>query len=158
MTKKTKKSILPPRSIRRMFPQVETVIDAKHAVDVHVKDTDCKSAEPLNPRECALARAAKREFKVDAAVIGLSSSYLIKGKKAIRFNTPDSVQREIVSFDRHSDFQPGVYHLPPKPPSNSFGVKKTSKTLKPSGGTKYGKMAKQRVLHKTAKVRLFQGE
>ena len=148
---KRKKFDKAPRSIRRAFPQVTSVVDADGSVEVHVGKKDCDTAEPLNSRECALARAAKREFKVDAAVIGISTSYLIKGTKAIRFNTPPSVAREIVSFDRHSDFQPGTYKLHPKPPTMRLGHR-------PGGKKKPGKKhGAKRTHHHTAKIRTFLG-
>lgn len=154
--KNTKKPA--PRSIRRAFPQVENIVDAKNSVSIHVKDSDCKSAEPLNPSECALARATKREFKVDAVVIGLSTSYIIKGKKAIRFQTPTAVQREIVSFDRHSDFQPGNYYLVPKAESNSLEAQREYRRNKRSGAKKGKNHGPTRKYHHTAKVREFKIE
>ena len=111
-----------PRSVRRLFPNVKFAVDADSAIDVSVNAKDCKDAEKLNPSECALARAAKRELKADGVIIGLGASYVIKGDKAVRYHTPESVQREIVSFDRHHDFAPGDYHLPPKSPAVRFGM------------------------------------
>lgn len=147
-----KKLIKLPRSIKRMFPNVTTIIDAKKSIQVHVEGRDCKNAEPLNPRECAMARAAKREYKVDAAVIGISSSYIIKGNKATRFKTPNTVQREIVSFDRHSDFEPGEYHLAVHSPSLRLGV--NSHSGKKKSTTNH---ASKRKIHKTVKIREFVG-
>lgn len=112
-----------PRSIRKNFPQIKTVIDAKHPVTVHVIRKDCKDSISLDPNECALAKALQREFKADAAVIGLSTSYLIKGSKAIRFDTGARIAREIVSFDRNHDFEPGTYRLIPKRVGNKLGDK-----------------------------------
>lgn len=164
--KKIKKA---PRSIRKMFSQVTTVIDAKTPIEVHVKESDCKSAEPLNPQECALARATKREFKADAVVIGIAASYIIKGKKAIRFRTTGPIQREIVSFDRHSDFQPGDYNLVPVSPSNRFGVhtklyppakykgEKRRKRNREESNKNRTHEAKRSVIHKTTKIREFSG-
>lgn len=146
-TKKTKVIRL-PRSIKKLFPKVEFAYDSDQAVDVDVQPRDCKGAEPLNPSECALARATKREFNCDGAVIGMSSSYIIKGNKAFRFATPVSVQKEIVSFDRHSDFSVGSYHLPPKPPTARFGAKDTH-----AGGGK-NKNAKRK-FHTSARVRVL---
>lgn len=142
-----------PRSIRRAFPQVKTIIDAKKPITIHVNSNDCNKAEPLNPSECALARATKREFKVDAAVIGISSSYIIKGNKAIRFATPEAVQREIVSFDRHSDFQPGDYTLVPKSPSSSLEKQKEYSRNRKEDKRKNHEA--KRKYHHTAKVREF---
>lgn len=112
-----------PRSIRRAYPNVTKIIDARHSIRIHVKSQDCKGGEPLNSSECALAKAIKREFKADAAIVGLGASYIIKGNKATRFHTPERVCREIVSFDRHSDFDEGSYVLTVKSPSNRLGVK-----------------------------------
>lgn len=153
MVKQRRKTLAKaPRSIRRMFPGVDLVVDAAEPVTVTVKQTDCDKAEPLNPSECAMAKAFKREFKADAAVIGLSSSYLITGNKAIRFSTPETVQREIVSFDRHADFSPGQYDLVPKAPTQRLGYQRDQRR---SHGT--NKNAR-RTYHKTPKVRIFGGQ
>jgi len=151
MTNKPKKvrKFKLPRSIQKMYPKVEYAIDAHAPVHVSVNAKDCTTAEPLNPMECALARATKRELKVDGVIIGLSTSYIIKGNKATRFATPMAVQRELVSFDRHSDFAPGDYHLIPKPPSNRFG----KDTHKSNRGGK-NKSATRKV-HTSARVRVL---
>ena len=153
MTKRNAKSIKLPRSIRRMFPNVTHAVDANAAVEISVNRHDCKIGTKLNPTECALAKAAKREFKADGAIIGLSSSYIIKGNKAVRFATPESVQREIVSFDRHQDFSPGDYRLVPKAKSVQFGVNKHK-----TGGRNKNATRK---IHHSARVRVLpmgQGE
>jgi len=111
-----------PRSIHKHYPDVKFVVDAAEAVDVSVCKADIVSSKSLDPTNCAMARAIKREHRADAAIIGLSSSYIINGDKAIRFATPQSVQREIVSFDRGHDFEPGDYYLTPKSPSNKLGM------------------------------------
>jgi len=121
-----------PRSIRQAFPGVTTVVDADEPIEIAVRSTDCKGAVRLNPSDCALARAARRELKADGAVIGLSTSYVIQGQKAVRFQTPDSVRTEIVSFDRHDDFAPGEYYLTPKSPTSRMGRPPDSRTNKPS--------------------------
>jgi hypothetical protein len=151
MRKKVEKSVRLPRSIRRMFPKVEFAVDAHSPVHVSVGEKDCKDAKKLNPMDCALARAAKRELKVDGVIIGMSTSYLIKGNKAIRFDTPQSVAREIVSFDRHGDFAIGDYHLTPKAPSNQFGTHRD----RPSNAGGANKDAKRRVHHQSARVRML---
>lgn len=106
----------PPRSITRIFPQVTRVIHAKKHVIVEVSSKDCKEGKGFQTNECALAKAAKRQFKADGVAIRLSDSFVIKGKTAIRFMTPETVKRELVSFDRHHDFAPGIYRLSPAPP------------------------------------------
>ena len=147
MTSRRPRKVLLPRSVKRLFPQVEIAVDANKAVEVSVSRKDCKDAKRLNPSECALARAARRELHADGVIIGMSTSYLIKGKTAVRFATPESVQREIVSFDRHQDFAPGDYHLTPKPPTSRLG---TDRRVRPSGSHKT-----KRKVHHSARVRIL---
>jgi len=131
-----------------MFPNVETVVDATKAVEVSVNRRDCKDAKKLNPSECALARAAKRELHADGVIIGMGTSYVIRGKQAIRFDTPESVRREIVSFDRHQDFAPGDYYLTPKSPTGRIGASG-------SRSKKGGNHSSRRKMHHSARVRVL---
>ena len=117
----------PPRSLTRIYPHVTSCHDAKRPVEVEIKEKDVSAATKKDATACAMANAICREWKVDEAVIGLSYSYVIKGGAAIRFITPPSVQREIVSFDRAKDFRPGKYHL---------GAIPKSQRRKPSGPEK----------------------
>lgn len=139
-----------PRSIKRLFPEVTECYDSDKAVNVEVSKRDIHNSKPLDPTNCAMAKAFKRSTNVDAAVVGISSSYLIKGKTAIRFHTPASVRQEIIGFDRYGDFEEGSYYLAPHNPSGRLGSQKHS-----------GKKAKgashspKRRLHKTAKVRVL---
>lgn len=132
-----------PRALHRLFPRVKTVVDAKRAVHVTVRKTDCRTSTPGNHKACAMARACEREKQVDGALIGMSVSYLVKGTKATRYQTPTSVQREIVSFDRNGDFEPGAYSLVPKSPSSRLGAA-SSRTS--HGGPK----RVRRIVHKRA--------
>jgi hypothetical protein len=152
MRKQKPRSIMLPRSVRRLFPNVKFAVDADTAIHVSVNAKDCKDAEKLNPSECALARAAKRELKADGVIIGMGASYVIRGDKAVRYHTPESVQREIVSFDRHHDFAPGDYHLPPKSPAVRFGVEPRSKRPTVKGKPGDPKTMKHK-LHTSARVR-----
>ena len=103
--------------------------DADKPVEISVSRKDCKDAKKLNPSECALARAARRELHADGVIIGMQSSYIIKDRIAMRFATPESVRREIVSFDRHQDFAPGDYYLIPKVSVNEAGKELSSESL-----------------------------
>jgi hypothetical protein len=58
-----------------------------------------------------MAVACQRMFHADGMIIGKQTAYLIKGTKAVRFSLPESVRKEIVSFDRGSGFEPGEYQL-----------------------------------------------
>lgn len=152
MTKKKRTrttSVSLPRSVRRLFPNVTHAVDAKQAVEVTVETQDCRGAKRLNPSECALARAARREFKdIDGAIIGMATSYIIRGQEAIRFATPESVRREIVSFDRHDDFAPGEYYLTPKSPTARLGEDHRRRT----SSSNPDKVVKRKV-HNSVRVR-----
>jgi hypothetical protein len=143
-----------PRSVRRLFPQVTECFDSDRAVDVHVKAIDVKQSNPLHPSECAMAHAFKRETHAEGAIIGIGSSYLIHGTVAFRFKTPGSVQREIVTFDRHRDFREGHYYLVPPSPSAQLKAPKPAKRGKKRGGG--GHHTQPRRIHKTEKVRVLE--
>lgn len=144
-----KKTIKLPRSVKRLFPNVEHCVDATKPVEVSVNRRDCKEAKRLNPSECALAKAARRELHADGVIIGMSTSYIIRGKQAIRFDTPGSVKREIVSFDRHQDFAPGDYYLTPKSPTGRLGQYNKTRTNKNKEiKRKYHHSARVRILPK----------
>lgn len=145
-----KSTIKLPRSVKRAFPQVKTIVDATRAVEVSVNRRDCKVSKRLNATECALATAAKRELKSDGVIIGMGTSYVIKGSQAIRFETPESVQREIVSFDRHQDFAPGDYYLKPVSPSRKLNSGRSSNR---TGGK--DKNQSHRKIHHSARVRVI---
>lgn len=151
MTRKLKaRTIRLPRSVSRMFPNVTKAVDAGAPVEISVNRKDCKTAKKFDPTECALARAAKRELHAEGVIIGMGSSYIIKGDTAVRFDTPQSVKREIVSFDRHGDFAPGDYYLTPKPPSNRFGVQRENRKNRKGGNHKA-----KRKIHQSARVRIL---
>lgn len=123
-------------------------------MEVDVKTVDVKKSVAKNPAKCAVARAFQRETHVEAAIIGLTFSYLIKGKIAIRFRTPESVRTELVSFDRHGDFEVGHYHLTPPPASarlGAYGRSGARRRSRPSSSH-----SAQRKVHKTARVRVLE--
>ncbi len=93
--------------VHKYFPNIEKIVDATESIQVEVTKKDLRSASKKDPKDCALARACKREKNADGAIIGISTSYIIKGNTATRYMTSTSIAREIVSFDRHGDFYPG---------------------------------------------------
>lgn len=139
-----------PRAVKRLFPEVTKAVDSVENITVVVSRRDCKEGTKKDPNQCAMARAMKREYKADGAIIGLSYSYLIKGNTATRFKTPDSVQREIISFDRHQDFYPGTYELNKVPPQNRLGVKHEQKR---GNGNPIKDVKK--IVHRTGGVRVL---
>jgi hypothetical protein len=107
--------------VKKFFPEVEHVSDARGSLRVEVTRKDSQSSTVKNHKGCAMAVACKRTFGVDGVVISRDRAYLIKGNKATRFALPESVSREVVSFDRGAGFAEGVYELvkPPKVQTNT---------------------------------------
>ncbi len=144
MARKIKKHPSTRGFLRRHFPKVTEVVDATRGVKVVVKESDNVVGRKNQPTECAMAKAMKREFDADGIIIGLSTSYIIRGEKATRYETPETVSREITSFDRHQDFAPGVYGLAPVSPSRRSG--------QPSGKSS-GRKTRPIVHKRTVRVR-----
>ena len=111
-----------PLALRKRFPSVTEVVDSDVPIEVNVQEGDASGGEQYDPEHCAMARALCRDFKATAAVVGLSTSYVIVENKAYRFDTPESVAREITTFDRSQSFQPGSYYLRPKSPASRLGI------------------------------------
>jgi hypothetical protein len=84
------------------------VIDADSDVTLEVTPQDIRIASKKNPEKCAAANAGKRELHTDVKVF-LSRMYVKKSDKWVRYLTPHNASREIVSFDRGSEFEPGEY-------------------------------------------------
>jgi hypothetical protein len=125
------------------------MIDSRRNIVVEVSSKDCKAAEG-NPKDCALARAVKREYKgkgVLAAYFLRTSAWLEYEDKLVRFDLPISVQKEIVSFDRGAGFAPGKYSLSKVPPSSKLGTRP-----RPPGKRSNGR-GRRTVIHRTEGVR-----
>lgn len=133
--------------ISEYYPNVTNVIDAKSDLPILITKQDFKKGKIKSPDSCAMAKAIEREH--DGAIISLSTAYVIDGNKAIRYKVPDSVAREIVSFDRNSEFAPGSYTL--KMPSPSLRLTNKPKTTKPTNKSKKEK----RTYHRTVGLRVL---
>jgi len=142
---KTKNNAL--HLVRKYFPQVEIVVDSGKSVIIEVTPGDASSRDLKNPAACAFARATKRTFVADGVIIGRTTSYVVINKKASRYMNPETVTREIVSFDRGAGFYPGIYVLSRVNPSRRLGVSHR-------GGNSTGKHGK-RLRHVTANVRVL---
>jgi len=97
--------------VKGFFPKVQTVIDAKFPLKIEVTEKDSTSEGNKKHDSCAMALACKRKFKLDGVVISRTMAYLVKGKMARRFRLSMSIQKEIVAFDRGTNFAPGTYLL-----------------------------------------------
>src|SRR2546430_6561396 len=98
-------------NVRKFFPDVVSVTDADENAYLEVTAEDVKHSAKKDHNRCAMAVAAKREFKASGVVIAPTVAYVVKHNKAVRFQLPESVQKEVVSFDRGSGFAEGKYHL-----------------------------------------------
>jgi hypothetical protein len=135
--------------VRKYHPQVNKVVDATKKVQIEVTAKDCRSGKRKGPSSCAMARAFEREY--DGAIISLAVAYLIKGDKATRYRVPENVSREIVSFDRSKQFDPGTYTLTAPAGGEKLGPRRSR--LLPERHAKKYSQHKPRNSHKTAGIR-----
>ena len=107
--------------VQKFFPEVTSVKDANKDAHVEVTNRDSSSATVRNHKGCAMAVACKRKMALDGVIISVKTAYMIKGDQATRYKLPESVSREVISFDRKGGFAAGEY-----------------KMLKPNGNQKLG--------------------
>jgi hypothetical protein len=121
---KTKSKSHPSTSLRivkHFFPKVSKVNDSHENAIVEVTNKDTSHAKVRDHSACAMAVACKRTFKADGVIISVKTAYLIKGDIATRFQLPESIAREVVSFDRNAGFEEGVYQLSKVSKSKELG-------------------------------------
>lgn len=139
--------------VQKHFPQVRTAEDATNRLEIEVMDVDTRTGKRKKATHCALAEACKRQEGVDGVIILRRTVYLIRGEKLIRYHVPETVSREIVSFDRGAAFMAGRYHLAPV----NKGVRLGSMNLKrksTASGTGQPRLIRTRV-HRTEGIRVF---
>ncbi len=90
-------------------------------IEVTPRDASSKAVRDHNG--CAMAVACKRALKLDGVIISRSIAYLIKGDHATRFKLPESISREVVSFDRGAGFAVGKYELERVPKTSRLGYR-----------------------------------
>lgn len=140
--------------IRKLFPNVKHIKDAKSGILVTVDEKDNKSGKKKVSSQCALAQACIRQKIADGAIINIGTSYLIQGDTAVRYKTSSGVAREIVSFDRHQHFEAGKdYLLSPISPANTLEAQKEYNKNKKDEWKKYEKNRWNKARHHTSNVR-----
>lgn len=137
-------------NVQSVFPGVTKVVDAKKDSIFEVTKADTKAASVRNHTACAMAVACKRKLELDGVIMSVNTAYLIKGTTATRYKVPESVSREITSFDRNAAFEPGEYKLKAVCKSEQLGVGKGAPPG--SSGPNNGNLAK-RFRHKTGGIR-----
>ena len=135
--------------VNGFFPDVTSVKDSKTVLKIEVTSQDDRTSRKGEHKDCALAVACKRKLNIDGVIISRKIAYLIKGKKAVRFEVPNSISREIVSFDRGGGFAPGTYQL--SRPSKCKLISTGERSRTGPHKTKSGRKIKFR--HVTSKIR-----
>jgi hypothetical protein len=122
-------------------------------VTLHINQSDVRDGKGLDPGGCAAARCAIREGFSQARV-HVHVTYLRKEgwKYWLRLETPESLQRELISLDRNGEFIPGDHVLRPPRPSKATGKRQGSNV--PDKPRKLRKK-RPRPYHVTKKVREF---
>ncbi len=139
--------------VRKFFPEVNDVLDGGRNVTIEVTEKDEKIAHKKSHKTCAMAIACKRKFECDGVIISVTRAYLVKGKTARRYKLPESVSREVVSFDRHGEFEPGEYELTKIPPSSRL-----DRVIKHGNGHGPNRTTSERKhLHRTGGIRTALG-
>ncbi len=133
--------------VKKYHPEVKTVVDAKKPITIIVSKADCRNGNLKEPDNCAMAKALQREH--DGAIISLSTAYIVDGEKATRYKVPESVAREIVSFDRNHKFAAGEYSLRVPSDCERIGPRNRPQPVK---NRKYTNKDKPRY-HRTAGLR-----
>lgn len=124
------------------------VVDADKSLLINITSADVKAARKFDPANCAAAMACKRVYKREVRIFR-SRAYIKEKNHWVRYMVPQAVSREIISFDRGSQFEPGEYKVNPPSPTNQLGRYHTGKI----GGPHNEKPKKP--IHKTAHVREF---
>jgi hypothetical protein len=124
------------------------LVDASEDLEIEVTKSDVLSSKKGDPHNCAAAVATKRQLKAEVEV-HISRTYVKdnKHKRYIRFLTPESIRREITSFDRSAIFEPGEYVLKAASPGQKLGVYRGRSTQKNSNYKRRG------AVHHTVNIR-----
>ncbi len=92
--------------------------------------------------------AIKREAKVAEVEGHISRTYVKQGKQWVRYITPEAISREITSFDRGAQFEPGDYKL--RKPAESERLEYERRGREGTHGSEGGKKKYQ---HHTVNIR-----
>ena len=137
-------------AVRKYFPKVDKVNDADKGITVEVTAKDVKASARKDHEECAMAIAARRSEHADGVIISSSTAYVIKGNVATRYDVPESVAREVVSFDRGAAFEVGSYTLRKMRPGRRLDANR-------AGGGPTGPHTSKRKVHITTNIRTVLG-
>lgn len=123
------------------------VVDATKSLKMTITRTDVKHAKKNDPANCAAAIAYKRKLNKEVHIF-LTRAYVKENKSWTRYMVPESVSREIISFDRGSDFIPGDYIIKAPVETQKLGAHRLR-------GPNKKKISSNKPNHITADVREF---
>ncbi|HWS65725.1 MAG TPA: hypothetical protein VN325_23445 [Steroidobacteraceae bacterium] len=109
--------------------QGKKVRDAKSKLMINIVKRDVDNAAKMDPGNCAISRAVKRCAHAHQVIVHRSRTYvqMNQGSDWLRYETPESAARELISFDRGAGFQEDNYTLRPVRPSAREGMLKDRK-------------------------------
>jgi len=122
------------------------VKDATKNLEIEIEKVDAVGSRKKDPHNCAAARAIKREYKCKDVAVFSSKTYVLENDHYVRYITPESITREIVAFDRGSEFEPGSYKLRKPGPTEKLGSPRTPSNKKKGSGVRNR-------IHVTANIR-----
>jgi hypothetical protein len=110
------------------------VRNATEPLTITVKQGDIDKATPLDPDNCAIACAIRRQEKLKAQIRrGMTYVHAPSWNYWLRYRTPGSLRIETMIFDRNGDFAPGDYTLGAVPPSRRTGRRQGSNSKNVTG-------------------------
>lgn len=116
------------------------VYDADAPLMLDIGQADIHSRWRKFPDKCAVAEACKRQLHVTRALAYRSRLYVLHDEGTAkahwkRYQMPETVRNEVITFDKGGGFTPGTYRIPTMPPSKIAGAPYRGGT----GGQRTGK-------------------
>jgi hypothetical protein len=98
------------------------VYDADDPLVIEIIPADIRKRYQKHPDKCAVAEACKRELHVSEALAYRSRLYVRHGDHWKRYQMPETLRNEVITFDKGGGFTPGTYRIPTMPPSKLVGA------------------------------------
>lgn len=135
--------------VQKYFPSVTKVTDADEDIIIEVLPADSSSGTIKDHAHCAFAKACQRKLSARGVIVSVNTAYAILKGGAVRYKLPESVSREIVSFDRKGGFAEGTYTLKAPPKNQRLGARHERAEGKRTGK----KTGNKRPFHYTTGIR-----
>lgn len=128
-------------------------VDADRPLMLDVRAVDVGKAKSRDPRRCAFARACKRIYRARQAFFFRTVAWLQFDDRLERYFLPESMQKELVSFDRSGTIASGTYRLSPPVPSQTLEAIQTRSEKRPGRHEPRGGDIKRKFVHRTTDIR-----